>query len=281
MTSDGPLRIAIFGAHPADTVLNSGGTAAIHARQKDRILLIPVTYGARHCNPFLTPARTTGYPSFEEVKAKKLREIEKACEVLGVELCQLDFKDQLFQGTHEETQQLVDIIRDFRPDIVITHHPIDTAFSDQPDHATTGAAVLRAVKYANEWGADSKKPAFQVNTVLLWPARYETAMYRVTPYFAPANYYVDISEVIDLKRHAMRCLEGSMLLTEERTNAEIAERDAPIGRAVGVPYAEAYIYAHPFVVRHLARRTLGPVRDMLFPLGWTEQDYLGNLPPEK
>jgi len=268
------LRLVIFAAHPADAILNSGGTAAIHAGRKDRVLVVPVTYGARHTNPFLKPGKESGHPPLEDVKARKLKEIERACGILEVELHQLDFKDQLFMGTHEEVQALVDIIRDFRPDIVITHHPIDTAFADQPDHATVGAAVLRAVKYANEWGADSRKPAFQVNSVLLWPARYEIAMFRVTPYMTPANYYVDISAVTDIKRRAMRCLEGSMLMTQDQTEEQFAAHDATAGRAAGVRHAEAYVHTAPIVVKHLSRREIGPSLQMLLPPGWTEEDYL-------
>lgn len=279
-TGDVQLRIAVFGAHPADCIMNSAGTIAVHTARKDAVLVVPVTYGARHCNPFLAPNKRTGYRPLSEVKDKKLRETQKACEILGAELMQLDFKDQIFTGSHEEIQVLVDIIRGFRPHIVITHHPTDTAFSDQPDHATTGTAVLRAVKYANEWGAESKKAAFQVNTVLLWPARFETAMYRITPYIAAANYYVDISDVIDIKLQALHCLEGSMLFTEEVLNQVKMAMSFSIGSAAGVSHAEDYIYTSPFVVKHLSRRELGPNREMLLPLGWSVDQYQRLFPLE-
>lgn len=274
MTDREPLRIAVFGAHPADVIVGSAGTIAVHTTRGDKVLAVPVTYGARHCNPFLAPERGSGYRPLEEVKAMKLAETKKACEVLGAELHQLDFKDQVFVGTHEEIQEITDIIRGFRPDIVITHHPTDTAFSDQPDHAATGVAVMRAVKYANEWGAESGKPGFQVNTVLLWPASHDTAMYRVTPYIAPANYYVDISDVIEMKRQAMRCLEGSMLMTEAAVDAGISAASVVTGRPAGVKHAEAYVYTSPFVVKHLSRREIGPHRNMLLPPGWTLEQYL-------
>jgi len=277
MAKEESLRIAVFGAHPADIIFHSAGTIAVHAKRGDRVLAVPVTYGARHCNPFLAPTKESGYPPLEEVKARKLVETTKACRILGAELRQLDFKDQVFVGNHEEIQELTDIIREFRPDIVITHHPTDTAFADQPDHATVGTAVLRAVKYANEWGAESKRPALQVNTVLLWPAHHDTAMYRTTPYMTPANYYVDITEVIELKRQAMCCLEGSMLCTEERAKHVIAAQSALLGGAAGVAHAEAYVYTSPFVVKHLSRREIGPVRQMLLPEGWTVEEYEGRV----
>ncbi|MDO8589564.1 MAG: PIG-L deacetylase family protein [Armatimonadota bacterium] len=273
MSREDQLRIAVFGAHPADCVWNSAGTIAVHARNKDRVLVVPVTYGARHCNPFLAPTKEEGYRPLEEVKTRKLDEIRKACKILGADLLQLDFKDQIFVGNNEEIQKITDIIRDFRPDIVITHHPVDTAFSDQPDHATTGTAVMRAVKYANEWGADSTKPGWHVNTVLLWPARHNTAMYRVTPYITPANYYVEITEVIDQKRQALRCLEGSMLATEEAADAIINAMSITVGGAAGVPHAEEYVYTAPFVVKRLSRRESGPHRNMLLPQGWTLEEY--------
>ena len=276
-----PLRIAVFGAHPADVIWHSAGTMAVHAARNDEVLAVPVTYGARHCNPFLAPTDESGYRPLEEVKAKKLKETKRACKILGVQLHQLDFKDQIFVGTHEEIQEITDIIRGFRADIVITHHPTDTAFADQPDHGTVGTAVMRAVKYANEWGAESKKPACQVNTVLLWPARPETAMYRVTPNMTPPNYYVDISDVIDLKRQALRCLGGSMLVTEESADGIIRAQGVRNGGAAGLAHAEAYVYTAPFVVKHLSKRDMGPVRQMLLPPGWTVEDYLKALPPEQ
>ncbi|MDO8684572.1 MAG: PIG-L family deacetylase [Armatimonadota bacterium] len=274
------LRIAVFGAHPADIIFNSAGTIATHAQKGDKVLAVPVTYGARHCNPFLAPAKESGYRPLEEVKAKKLVEIQNACKILGAELHQLDFKDQIFVGNHEEIQEITDIIRGFRPDIVITHHPTDTAFSDQPDHATTGTAVMRAVKYANEWGAESKKPGFQVNTVLLWPSHHDTAMYLVTPYITPANYYVDVSEVVELKSQALRCLEGSMLATEEAVDGAIKAMSVSWGGAAGVPHAEPYIYTSPFVVKGLSRREIGPHRQMLLPPGWTVEQYESLFPLE-
>ena len=273
MANKEQLRIAVFGAHPADVIFHSAGTIAAHTARRDLVLAVPVTYGARHCNPFLAPTKERGYAPLEEVKERKLKETRAACEILGAELRQLDFKDQIFVGNHEEIQVLTDIIREFRPHVVITHHPTDTAFSDQPDHAATGTAVMRAVKYANEWGAESSRPGWQVNTVLLWPGHHDTAMYRVTPYIAPANYYVDITEVISLKRKALRCLEGSMLVTEEAVDGIIAGTSARIGGAAGVAHAEEYVYTSPFVVKHLSLREIGPHRGMLLSPGWTLEQY--------
>ncbi|MGB0385875.1 MAG: PIG-L family deacetylase [Ardenticatenaceae bacterium] len=131
--------MAIF-AHPDDEGAISG-TLAHYARHDTEVTLVCATKGevGEISDPALATRETLG-----EVRAA---ELEAACEVLGIgELRFLGYRDSGMEGTPENedpralvqadtdeiTGQLVALMRDLQPDVVITFEPF--GWYGHPDH---------------------------------------------------------------------------------------------------------------------------------------------------
>ncbi|HYO14041.1 MAG TPA: bacillithiol biosynthesis deacetylase BshB1 [Thermoanaerobaculia bacterium] len=119
------LDVLAIGAHPDDVELGCGGTLALLARQGRKVGILHLTRGERG---------TRG--SAEERTA----EAEKAAEALGaVELAFLDCGDGGLRTGPAEEDALIEVLRRWRPDLVLGPTPHDR----HPDH-TRGHRLLEA-----------------------------------------------------------------------------------------------------------------------------------------
>jgi LmbE family N-acetylglucosaminyl deacetylase len=137
-----PRLLGVF-AHPDDETFCAGGTLAKYAAAGWEVMVISATRGqaGQIHDPLVATRRTLG-----QVRE---REFYAACEQLGVHHAQvLDYMDGTLQDAdqHELTGQVVQIIRAFRPDVVITFGP-DGVYG-HPDHIAIGAAATHAFEQA-------------------------------------------------------------------------------------------------------------------------------------
>ncbi len=148
--------MAIF-AHPDDEGA-MGGTLAHYANQPDtEVMLVCTTRGevGEISAPSLATPETLG-----EVRQ---RELENACAALGIQhLRFLDYRDSGMQGTppnedpraliqanpDEARARMVGLIREFRPDVVVTFEPF--GWYGHPDHITTGKWATEAYALAGQ-----------------------------------------------------------------------------------------------------------------------------------
>ena len=137
-----PRLLGVF-AHPDDETFCAGGTLAKYVEAGWEVMVISATRGqaGQIRDPQAATRRTLG-----QVRE---REFYAACEQLGVRHARvLDYMDGTLQDVdaHELTGAVVQIIRAFRPDVVITFGP-DGAYG-HPDHIAIGAATTRAFELA-------------------------------------------------------------------------------------------------------------------------------------
>jgi LmbE family N-acetylglucosaminyl deacetylase len=137
-----PRLLAVF-AHPDDETFCAGGTLAKYAAAGWELMAVSATRGqaGQIRDPLVATRRTLG-----QVRE---REFYAACEQLGVDHARvLDYMDGALQDVdpHELTGAVIQIIRAFRPDVVITFGP-DGAYG-HPDHIAIGAATTRAFELA-------------------------------------------------------------------------------------------------------------------------------------
>jgi LmbE family N-acetylglucosaminyl deacetylase len=137
-----PRLLGVF-AHPDDETFCAGGTLAKYVANGWEVMVISATRGqaGQIHDPLAATRRTLG-----QVRE---REFYAACEQLGVHHARvLDYMDGTLQDVdlHELTGAIVQIIRAFRPDVVITFGP-DGAYG-HPDHIAIGAATTRAFEQA-------------------------------------------------------------------------------------------------------------------------------------
>lgn len=121
-----PTLMAV-GAHPDDIEIGFGATLRRCTREGHPVVAVDLTDGE------LTP-----YGNREIRK----RESEAASAILGLSgrRC-LDLPNRVLMDTVEAREALAAVMRETRPDIVVTHHPLDV----HPDHAAAFAIARGAM----------------------------------------------------------------------------------------------------------------------------------------
>lgn len=129
MTAE-PLRLLIVGAHPDDAEFYSGGLAALYRRAGHLVKMVSFTNGdAGHF-------RLRG----AELAARRKAEAEAAAAVIGATYEIHDLPDGQLQPTLENRRRMIRLLREFRPDLVLTHRPWDY----HPDHRAVSQLVQDA-----------------------------------------------------------------------------------------------------------------------------------------
>lgn len=177
------IHIMAIGAHIGDMELTAGGVLAKHAVLGDKITLVHLTAGEKGNPPSMT---------VEEYRKQKLNEARKFAEMLGGEAIVLNYKDGELPDDDKVRFEVCDIIRKYKPDVLITHWKN----SMHKDHAATHRIVLDAQFYAGVKGFEREYPAhFAAGPY--FAENWEDA-YDFKPYV-----YVDISEGYDLWKKAV------------------------------------------------------------------------------
>src|SRR5437764_14486435 len=105
------LDVLAIGAHPDDVELGCGGTVALLARQGRRFGILHLTRGERG---------TRG------TAEERLADAERAAAALGVvDLAFLDCGDGGLRTGPAEEDALIEVLRTWRPDLVLSHPPSD------------------------------------------------------------------------------------------------------------------------------------------------------------
>ena len=178
--SDHPLRILVIGAHPDDCEFRVGGTAALWRRGGHVVRFVSATDGSAGHHEMGGAA----------LVARRRAEAEAAAAVIGAEVCILDTPDGHLEPSLTNRHAFVRLIREFRPDLVITHRPWDY----HPDHRYTAALVQDAAYMVTVPSVCPVVPHLEANPAVVYMAdEFEK------PYPLRADVSVDIDAVIDLK----------------------------------------------------------------------------------
>src|SRR5258708_30441696 len=120
------LDLLAIGSHPDDVELAGGATLALAARQGLRVGILHLTRGERG---------TRG------TSEQRLAEAEKAAAALGaVELAFLDFGDGALRRGEAEEDALIEVLRTWRPELVLGPPPHDRHPDHEPGHSLVAAA---------------------------------------------------------------------------------------------------------------------------------------------
>lgn len=111
MTTDEAPGIMVIGAHAADAELMGGGAILAHARHGWRSAIAHLTLGEKG-------HKSLDAATYAEIKRS---EAEKAASVLGAECYILPFLDGELPVSDEVQWAIADLIRDFRPNVIVTH----------------------------------------------------------------------------------------------------------------------------------------------------------------
>ena len=222
-----PQTAMFIFAHPDDIEFGVAGTAARWARDGCRVIYVVITDG----NVGSHEAGMTA----ERLAQIRRAEQTAAGEVAGAECVYLGYHDGFLQPTLELRKDLVRLIRQYKPDAVVCGDP--TAFFptenyiNHPDHRAAATAALDAVFPAAEMS-------------LLYPDLAEEGLaghkvdYVFVTFGERVNYYVDITDTIDLKITALK--KHVSQLGEWDPAGMLREWAAETGKKVGFAFAEGF-----------------------------------------
>lgn len=122
--------ILIFGAHPDDCEFTAAGTAALWAARGDRVCFVSVTNG------------DAGHHEMggSRLAQRRYAEAMAAGAVIGIEYIILDNHDGELLPTLAVRNQIIDLIRTFKPDLILSPRPNDY----HPDHRYTAQVIQDA-----------------------------------------------------------------------------------------------------------------------------------------
>jgi 4-oxalomesaconate hydratase len=234
-------RVQVIGAHSADFVWRAGGAVAMAVEQGGVAEVIALSYGERGESGELWKEEGQ---TIENVKQIRHGEAERAAEALGASFRCLDLGDYPLQIDYDGLMRIADSIREFAPDVLITHTDTDPF---NPDHPAAHAAVDRARGLAAGAGVASAFSTIKPPALFLFEP-HQPELCNFTP-----TVFVDITPVIERKRAAMGEMKAQQYLqTYYAQRAE--QRGNHARRASGnqdVRFAEAFQRVIPEVVREL------------------------------
>ena len=216
------LDILAFGAHPDDVELGCGATIAKHVAVGKKIGIVDLTRGE---------LGTRGSAEIRDLEA------EKSADILGLEIRKnMNFKDGFFTNDEAHQLELIKLIREYQPDIVLCN-----AVSDRhPDHSkaselTSSSCFLAGLRKI-ETGQEAWRPKLIYHYI---------QFNNIDP-----DFVIDVSDFMEQKILAVKAFssqfynskskEPNTIISSQGFLDSIRYRAADLGRLSGVDYAEGF-----------------------------------------
>ena len=242
-----PQRAMFIFAHPDDIEFGSAGTAALWAKHGCKITYVILTDGNIGSHDLSMTAETLAQIRREEQT--------NAANLVGAHCVFMGEPDGMLQPTLELRKKVVRLIRQYKPNAVVCGDPnfyYSDVYINHPDHRAAAQVALEAIfpcadspLIFPELVAEGYEP-HKVNYVYISFGRRET------------NYYIDITDTIDLKIAALKQHKSQMKNwdPEER----LRQWSAETGKKVGFLYAEAY---HRITLKEIEEETAPETETLL------------------
>jgi 4-oxalomesaconate hydratase len=238
-------RLQVIGAHSADFVWRAGGAIAKTVELGGVAEVVALSYGERGESGELWKDSDPAHPqTIENVKKIRHAEAQAAAGELGASFRALDLGDYPLQLGRDELSLIADVIREFAPDVLVTHTDTDPF---NPDHPVAFRAVDRARSLAAGAGVQSAFKTVKPPQLFLFEP-HQPELCNFTP-----TVFVDITSVFDKKLAAMAHMKAQAYL--QTYYAQRAEHRANHARRASgiqeVRQAEAFQRIIPQVVSEL------------------------------
>lgn len=180
------LRVLVFGAHPDDCDFTAGGVAALYARQGHQVLFISVTNG------------DAGHHEVGGARLAQRRRAEAtaAGAMIGIRYELLDIHDGELLPTLENRRRMIELIRAFRPDLIMSPRPNDY----HPDHRYTAQLIQDAAYMVTVPNAVAFSEHLPVDPVIVYVSDTFKRPYPFTP-----DLVVAIDDVVEQKVDLLDC----------------------------------------------------------------------------
>lgn len=235
------LDILAFGAHPDDVELCAGATIAKEVASGKKVGIIDLTRGE------------LGTRGSAEIRDKEAAE---AGRILGLAVREnMEFADGFFQNDKEHQLAIVQMIRKYRPDIVLCNAVEDRHI----DHARASSLVSDACFLSGLVKVDT-----QIRGQEGWqePWRPVQVYHFIQWKNLEPDFVVDVSGFMDKKLEAISAYASQLYdpandspdtpISSKNFRESIEYRSKDLGRLVGVDFAEGYTVERYVAVRSLS-----------------------------
>jgi bacillithiol biosynthesis deacetylase BshB1 len=235
------LDILVIAAHPDDAELGCGGTICSHVAQGKKIGIIDLTEGELGSNGTV---------------ATRYAEAAKASDILGVTVRKnMRFRDGFFVNDEAHQLAVIQQIRAFQPDIILSNAPKDR----HPDHAKGAELVKTACFLAGLKKITTHHENGQAQAA--WRPR-QLFHFIQSEYLVP-DFIVDISAYWEQKMEAVYAYSTQFYNPKnpEQVQTFIATpaflkmlegRAADLGQSIGKQYGEGFIRSKPIGITDLS-----------------------------
>ncbi len=189
--NDSKLSVLFIGAHPDDADIQFGGTAIKYLQLGHTVNYLSFTNGdAGH-----------HVQSGGGLAQRRHKESQAVAKFLGINYIVLDNHDGELQASIENRKKVIQIIREVKADLIITHRPNDY----HADHRNTSLLVQDAAYLICVPNVVPFTPRLESNPVIVYHQdRFNK------PYPFVSEVVVDISDVIDRKMEALSFHESQI-----------------------------------------------------------------------
>jgi LmbE family N-acetylglucosaminyl deacetylase len=216
--------VLAVGAHPDDLEQLCGGTLARFAREGHHVVMCHATRGDKGSYVHTS----------EEISRIRTTEAQKAAEICGAEHATLGLSDgEVLAADPAQRRLVVDLVREARPDLIITHSPGDY----MSDHTEISKLVFDCSFHATlPLFATGKQHHSKVA-----PIYYMETLSGLG--FEPTEF-VDVSGVIETKTAMLEAHESQLSWLRDHDGVDIVQQmrtaSAFRGQQCGVAYAEGF-----------------------------------------
>ena len=183
------LRLLIIGAHPDDADYAAGGTAALYRAAGHDVRMVSLTNGDAGHHVIAGPA----------LAQRRREEARRSGAVIGAEYHVFDIHDGELEPTLQNRWKVIELIRTYNPDLILTHRPNDY----HPDHRYTSQLVQDAAYMITVPPVVPGTPHLMTNPVIAYlPDEFRK------PYPFSPTVAVDVGPVLNKIVDMLHCHES-------------------------------------------------------------------------
>jgi N-acetylglucosamine malate deacetylase 1 len=218
------VRVLAVGAHPDDLEILCGGTLARYVREGHAVTMCHASRGDR--------GSSTG--TRDEVARTRDAEARTAAEIAGADHVSLGLSDgEIAAGDTRQRELVIDLVRETRPDVIITHAPTDY----MSDHNEISKLVFDCSFHATLPLLETARPHHDTVT----PIYFMDTLMGLD--FVPTEY-VDVTQTIEAKVAMLEAHASQLTWLREHDGVDIVENMKTVaayrGLQCSVKYAEAF-----------------------------------------
>lgn len=222
------LDILAIGVHPDDVELGCSGTLLAAIAEGKKVGIVDLTRGE---------LGTRGTAETRKVEARN------AADILGIDIREnLGMADGFFQNDEVHQRMLIQIIRKYRPDIILANAPEDR----HPDHGRSAKMIADAAFLS---GLRKIETQLDGNPQEKW--RPAHVFHYMQDRFLQPSFVVDISAHIEKKIASILAYttqfynpdldEPETYISTPQFMDSVKARSMMLGKRIGVEYAEGFI----------------------------------------